>query len=106
MSLRPLPPDARQNKPFSNGGAMPRENKERYRFLDPKTGQGHRRRTALAVALFLGFCAPASAAWQTGDVITFAQDAWGDPPSTAAGILIANFENVYLNQLEVGIPGT
>ena len=44
--------------------------------------------------------------WENGDMITYGQDAWGEPASIAGGLLIAGFDNVYLNVLEVGIAGT
>jgi hypothetical protein len=43
--------------------------------------------------------------WETGDLVTYAQDAWGEPASIAGGLLIANYDNIYLTPLEVGIAG-
>ena len=52
-------------------------------------------------------CAPGApgCGWQKGDVIAHAQDAWGDPTSTAGPVLVANFVNLYPVSLEIGIAG-
>lgn len=44
--------------------------------------------------------------WDPGDVVTYAQDAWGAPTTTAGGLLIANMDLVYSAGVEVGIPGS
>jgi hypothetical protein len=44
--------------------------------------------------------------WDAGDLITYAQDAWGNAASTAGGLLIANFDTLYPGGVVVGIPGT
>ncbi len=44
--------------------------------------------------------------WDPGDMVTYAQDAWGNPASLAGGLLIASFDTVYSAGVEVGIPGT
>jgi len=72
-------------------------------------------RAALLVgSLFVLTVSAAGAAsattWQNGDVITFSQDSWGDAPTptNAAGLLVANHDNVYSSTfgvLEVGEPG-
>jgi hypothetical protein len=44
--------------------------------------------------------------WDPGDLVTYAQDAWGTAATTAGGLLIAGFDTVYIAGVEVGIPGT
>jgi hypothetical protein len=44
--------------------------------------------------------------WDSGDVVTYAQDAWGNPATTAGGLLIAGMDLVYAAGVEVGIAGT
>jgi hypothetical protein len=43
--------------------------------------------------------------WDPGDLVTYAQDAWGNPASTAGGLLIASFDTVYPGGVVVGLPG-
>ena len=45
--------------------------------------------------------------WDAGDVVSYSQDSWGGDPtsSTAAGILVANFDTVYGGGVEVGLSG-
>ena len=60
----------------------------------------------LAILATLAYANAATATtWSTGDVVAYAQDAWGLPGSTAAGLLIVNFDLLYPNPLEIGIPG-
>src|SRR5262249_12259598 len=46
--------------------------------------------------------------WQAGDLITYSQVAWGDSPanSTAAALLVANFNSLYVGGFEVGLSGS
>jgi hypothetical protein len=46
--------------------------------------------------------------WKTGDVISYSDLSWGEPPSetNAAGLLVANFNAVYPDGLFVGIYPT
>ena len=45
--------------------------------------------------------------WEDGDMVSYGQDSWGGDPttSTAAGLLLAQFDAVYPGGLEVGING-
>jgi hypothetical protein len=45
--------------------------------------------------------------WEAGDVVSYSQDSWGGDPtsSTAAGLLVSNFDTVYGGGVEVGISG-
>ena len=53
-------------------------------------------------------CAPGvgDCGWETGDMVSYGQDSWGGDPtsSTAAGILVANFDALYGGPVEIGIP--
>jgi hypothetical protein len=64
----------------------------------------------LAAAVLAIVSAPACLAqvFQTGDVITYSQAAWGDPSSQAGMLLAAHYNSVYAGTfgvLEAGIPG-
>jgi hypothetical protein len=46
--------------------------------------------------------------WQTGDVITYSQESWGNPANTAGQLLTASYNSVYTSTfgvVEVGMPG-
>ncbi len=49
-------------------------------------------------------CTPGTAGclWQTGNIVTYTQSDWGLDTSTAAALLVANWNAYYLNDLVVG----
>jgi hypothetical protein len=44
--------------------------------------------------------------WAEGAMLTYNQNAWGEPSSTAGSLLGFNFDSIYGSGLEVGISGT
>ena len=48
---------------------------------------------------------PPPGPWQNGDLITYNQDSWGSPGTTAALLLASYFDFIYPGGVQIGLPG-
>src|SRR4051812_21435624 len=75
--------------------------------LELRSGiKGARVRLILPLLLLVSYVLPASAIpFSPGDYVTYRQDEWGNPNTTAGQFLDLHFSTLYPGGVEVGIPG-